>query len=92
MLFDQLDPHLWGDDTATPYASIAEALNMTAVSVRVTVHRLRKRFHELLRAQIADTVEKPDDIEEELCYLRRLDRPCRSSGVRSVALGIVARD
>ena len=71
-LFDQLELHLWGDDTSTPYPQIAEALNMTTVSVRVTVHRLRRRFHDLLRAQIANTVEKLEDVEDELRYLRRL--------------------
>jgi RNA polymerase sigma-70 factor (ECF subfamily) len=71
-LFDQLEPHLWGDDTSTPYPRIAEALNMTAVSVRVTVHRLRQRFHDLLRVQIAHTVENTEDVEEELRHLRRL--------------------
>jgi len=71
-LFDQLEPHLWGDDTSTPYPSIAETLNMTTVSVRVTVHRLRRRFHDLLRAQIANTVESVEDVEHELRYLRRL--------------------
>jgi len=71
-LFDQLEPHLWGDDTSTPYPQIAEGLNMTTVSVRVTVHRLRRRFHDLLRAQIANTVERVEDVEDELRYLRRL--------------------
>ena len=71
-LFEQLEPHLWGDDTSNPYPRIAEALNMTTVSVRVTVHRLRRRFHDLLRAQIANTVESMADVEDELRYLRRL--------------------
>jgi len=71
-LFQHLEPHLWGDDTSTPYPRIAEALNMTAVSVRVTVHRLRQRFHSLLRVKIAHTVEKPEDIDDELRYLSRL--------------------
>jgi len=63
---------LWGDDTSTPYASIAEALGMTLVAVRVTVHRLRQRFHELLRSEITNTVETPNDVEDELRYLRRV--------------------
>jgi RNA polymerase sigma factor (sigma-70 family) len=71
-LFDHLELHLWGDDTSTPYPQIAEALNMTTVSVRVTVHRLRRRFHDLLREQIANTVENLDEIEDEVGYLRRL--------------------
>lgn len=71
-LFQVLEPHLWGDDTSTPYARIAEDLNMTAVAVRVTLHRLRQRFHELLRAEIANTVENPVDVDDELRYLRRI--------------------
>ena len=71
-LFNALEPHLWGDDTATPYASIAEALSMTVVAVRVTVHRLRQRFHELLRAEISNTVEIPGDVDDELRHLRRV--------------------
>ena len=71
-LFNALEPHLWGDDTSTPYASIAEALGMTLVAVRVTVHRLRQRFHELLRSEISNTVQTPTDIEDELRYLRRV--------------------
>jgi len=71
-LFDQLEPHLWGDDTSTGYSQIAEALRMTTVSVRVTMHRLRQRFHDLLRAQIANTIESAEDVEDELRYLRGL--------------------
>jgi RNA polymerase sigma-70 factor (ECF subfamily) len=71
-LFDHLEPHLWGDDASTGYPQIAEALKMTTVSVRVTLHRLRRRFHDLLRAQIAHTVENVEEVEDELRYLRRL--------------------
>jgi RNA polymerase sigma-70 factor (ECF subfamily) len=71
-LFNALEPHLWGDDTSTPYARIAEALGMTLVAVRVTVHRLRQRFHELLRSEISNTVETLNEVEDELRYLRRV--------------------
>ena len=71
-LFDSLEPHLWGDDTATPYSTIAESLEMTVVAVRVTLHRLRKRFHELLCAEISSTLETPNDVDDELRYLRRV--------------------
>jgi hypothetical protein len=37
--------------------------------VKVAVHRLRRRFGELLRDEIADTVAEPDDIEDEIRYL-----------------------
>jgi RNA polymerase sigma factor (sigma-70 family) len=71
-LFDSLEPHLWEEDTATPYATIAESLNMTVVAVRVTVHRLRQRFHDLLCAEISDTVETQNEVEDELRHLRRV--------------------
>jgi RNA polymerase sigma factor (sigma-70 family) len=65
-LFDKLEPHLWGDDTSTPYATIAAALDMTVVAVKVTVHRLRARFRALLREEIAQTVADPSEIDDEM--------------------------
>jgi RNA polymerase sigma factor (sigma-70 family) len=71
-LFEELEPHLWGDDTSAPYPSIAGAMDMTVVAVRVTLHRLRQRFHELLYAEIAHTVARPTEVEDELKFLRRV--------------------
>jgi len=71
-LFALLEPHLWRDELSTSYPEIAESVGMTSGAVRVTVHRLRQRFHELLRVQIAHTVQHPNEIENELQYLRRL--------------------
>lgn len=65
-LFDDLEPHLWGDDTSTPYATIAARLDMTVVAVKVTMHRLRSRYQVLLREEIAQTVADPAEIEDEL--------------------------
>ncbi len=42
---------------------------MSAGALKVAVHRLRRRFAALLRAEIGRTVETPDQIEEELRYL-----------------------
>ncbi len=70
-LFEALEPHLWGDDTSTPYGKIGAGLNMTMVAVRVTLHRLRQRFQELLREEIAHTLENPAEVEDELRALRR---------------------
>jgi RNA polymerase sigma-70 factor (ECF subfamily) len=71
-LFDELEPHLWGEDHSTPHQTIAESLNMSVVSVRVTLHRLRQRFHERLREEIANTVESSADVDEELRFLRQV--------------------
>jgi RNA polymerase sigma-70 factor (ECF subfamily) len=48
---------------------VALKLEMTADSVVVKVHRLRQRDGELIRAEIADTVASPGDIEEEMAHL-----------------------
>ncbi len=71
-LFDELEPHLWGDDASTPHAQIGESLSMSEVAVRVTLHRLRQRFQDLLRDEIANTVESTAEVEEELTHLRRV--------------------
>jgi len=51
------------------YAEIAEHLNLTEGTVKVAVHRLRQRFRELLRAEVAHTVARPEDIDDELRHL-----------------------
>ena len=71
-LFDLLEPHLWGDDTSAPYAQVAAALGMTEVAVKSTMHRLRKRYCELLRDEISQTVATNDEIDDELQHMRRV--------------------
>lgn len=71
-LFDQLKPHLWGEDDATPYAQLATRFNMTVSAVKVTVHRLRRRYREVLREEIAQTVADPAEIDGEIQYLIRV--------------------
>jgi RNA polymerase sigma factor (sigma-70 family) len=70
-LFEELEPHLWSDETSTPYAVLGEQLQMTVVALRVTVHRLRRRFQDLLREEIAAIVESEDEVEDELAHLHR---------------------
>jgi RNA polymerase sigma-70 factor (ECF subfamily) len=42
---------------------------MTEGAVRVALHRLRKRYGELLRTEVAQTVATPAEVDEELRYL-----------------------
>jgi len=42
---------------------------MSETAVKVTVHRLRQRYRELLREEVAHTVERPEEIDEEMRYL-----------------------
>ena len=65
--FEALRPLLTGD--ATPYKKIGEQLGISEAAVKVAVHRLRRRFATALREQIADTVESPDAVDDELRYL-----------------------
>jgi RNA polymerase sigma-70 factor (ECF subfamily) len=60
------------DDGA--YAGIAERLGMTEGAVRVAVHRLRRRYGELLRAEVAQTVETAGEAEDELRHLMNVLR------------------
>lgn len=58
-------------DTAS-YASIAEQLGMTEAAVKVAGHRLRKRYQEIARRRIADTVGSWDEVDDEIQYLLEL--------------------
>jgi RNA polymerase sigma factor (sigma-70 family) len=68
-LFEELKGFIWGDKSTASYAEIASQLNLSEGTVKVTVHRLRQRFRELLRAEVAHTVLRPEDIDSELRYL-----------------------
>jgi RNA polymerase sigma-70 factor (ECF subfamily) len=48
------------------YAEIAERLKMTEDAVKVAAHRMRRRYRQLLRDEIAQTVADPDQIDEEI--------------------------
>lgn len=67
--FEQLKPHLWGEDDAVPYARLAQTLNMSANALKVAVHRLRHRYRELLRQEIAHTVAEASEIDDEIRHL-----------------------
>jgi RNA polymerase sigma factor (sigma-70 family) len=65
--FEALKGALTGEKT--PYAEIAVALDTTEGAIKVAVHRLRERYRALLRAEIAETVATPAEIDEELRHL-----------------------
>ena len=65
-LFEKLKHYLTGDAPGKSYQEIAAELNMSEGAVKTTVHRLRRRFGELVRAQIARTVDSPDEIDNEI--------------------------
>ena len=66
--FERLKVFLLGQSDA-PYVSLAREMNTSEGAVKVAIHRLRKRYRELFRQQIADTVADPAEVESELRYL-----------------------
>lgn len=68
-LFELLKDFLWGEANVVSQAEIGMRLGLSVAAVKSTVHRLRLRFRELLRAQIAQTVARREDIDEELRHL-----------------------
>jgi RNA polymerase sigma-70 factor (ECF subfamily) len=56
-------------ETSVPYAALARELDTNEAALKVGIHRLRKRYRELLRAEVADVVLHPADVDSELRYL-----------------------
>jgi len=67
--FDRLKPWLVGETEALSQAEAARQLGLNEGAVKVAIHRLRKRFRELIRAEIVQTVADGTDIDAELRYL-----------------------
>ncbi len=68
-MFTTLKPCLVGDRASQPYAELAGKLGMEEGAVKVAVHRLRQRYRELLRAEIANTVDSDSEVEAEMRHL-----------------------
>jgi RNA polymerase sigma-70 factor (ECF subfamily) len=67
--FSAVHGHLTGDVDAASYREIGNAFDTTENAVKVTVHRMRRRFRELLRAEVAETVDGEREVEDELHHL-----------------------
>jgi RNA polymerase sigma-70 factor (ECF subfamily) len=70
-LFDTFKSYLTGEG-AEPYALVAARIGMTEGAAKMVVSRLRGRYRQLLRAEIARTVSNPSEVEEEIRYLRQV--------------------
>jgi DNA-directed RNA polymerase specialized sigma24 family protein len=67
--FDKLSCLLNGDPPVIGYEVLARELGASVGALRVAVHRMRRRYRELLRAEIAETVSKPAEVDEEIRFL-----------------------
>lgn len=68
-VFEALKPWLLGEVEGWNQAEAAARLGWTENAVRVAVHRLRRRFRERVQSEIADTVDDPGRVREEMRYL-----------------------
>jgi RNA polymerase sigma-70 factor (ECF subfamily) len=67
--FAALKGFLVGEDRPQSYADLAAKFGVTAAALKMRVQRLRHRYQRLLRAEIAQTVASPEEVEEEIRYL-----------------------
>jgi len=67
--FESLKKFLTADATGSEYARVAPQLSVAESSVPVLVHRLRQRYRQLARAEVAQTVSSPTELEEEMRHL-----------------------
>ncbi len=67
--FDALKPWLMGEAPSMSQADAARHLGLSEGAVKVVIHRLRKRFRDAVRAEIAQTLRDPSLVDEELRHL-----------------------
>jgi RNA polymerase sigma factor (sigma-70 family) len=75
-LFAVLKQTLLGLREAQPYAELAVKLGLNESAVKVSVHRLRKRYRDLIRDEIANTLDDPREVEAEMRYLFQVLTGC----------------
>jgi len=68
-VFEELADLLWGKNTTVSYVQIGQRLGMTEGTVRGAMHRLRTRYRQRLRAEVAHTVADAGEVDNELRYL-----------------------
>ncbi len=71
-LFDSLSSFLTADLHDTSYQSAADRLGLPLSAIKTTVHRMRRDYRSQLREEIGRTVSDPNEIDEELRYLRKV--------------------
>lgn len=67
--FEKLEVFLTGEKRAVTYADLAAGLSTTEAALKMATQRLRRRYAELLKEEIAHTVADPDEVQDELRHL-----------------------
>jgi RNA polymerase sigma-70 factor (ECF subfamily) len=73
--FEQLQQYLTSAGSRIPYRKVAAELSMSESAIKSAVQRLRKRLGQCLRAEIAETVANPGDVDDEVRHLLAIVRP-----------------
>jgi DNA-directed RNA polymerase specialized sigma24 family protein len=68
-LFQALSSHLTDERDEVSYPSLSAELGMAETAVKKQLHNMRQRYRSLLRAEVAQTVENPADVDDEIRYL-----------------------
>ena len=68
-LFDAVKPLIGGDRADLPHSQLAACLGLTENALNLSLLRLRRRYGELIREEIAQTVASPGEVDEELRHL-----------------------
>lgn len=68
-LFNELKPFLRGENASGSYAEVSARTGLQETAVRVAVHRLRRRYGELLRAEVTRTVADEAEVQDEIRHL-----------------------
>jgi RNA polymerase sigma-70 factor (ECF subfamily) len=68
-LFDAVRPHLVFSGPVEPYRKVADLTGLSEGNIKVSLFRMRRRYAELLRRRIAETVESEADVDDEIRYL-----------------------
>jgi RNA polymerase sigma factor (sigma-70 family) len=64
--FETLKNYLAGSPQDASFRAAAQALGISEATAKVAAHRMRKRYRELLRGEIAQTVERPEEVDDEI--------------------------
>lgn len=71
-VYEALKNHISWRSGDGAQAELAERMGTSVAALRMALHRLRQRYGEILRERVADLVEGPEEVEDELRYLSRL--------------------
>jgi RNA polymerase sigma-70 factor (ECF subfamily) len=67
--FDHLSAFLHGDSKSIHYDELSAGMSIGAGALRTQVHRMRRKYRDLLRSEIAQTVSTPEEVDDEIRFL-----------------------